>query len=172
MKKIFAKLQSKGLKRGEMIELLKRIGLIRQVINKGKLYLTRIYLWRSERFGLYLHIFHKPDIADVHLHNHPWAWCWTMPLWGGYDEIIQPGTWRPYTKQRFALQPRRFPGSQFHRVAKLYRPWVLTLFAHGPVVRDWCFYVDGAHVPWWKYLVEQGINTQEEIDEIRKRKHP
>ena len=142
--------------------------MIRRIYNFDKLYLTRIYLWRSKKFTLYLHIFHQPD-PGRDLHNHPWDWCWSMCLWGGYFERMFSCAPLTHLVERFAMTVRKFDGSTFHTVAMLKRKRCVTLFAHGARVRTWGFCRRGEFVPWHQYLVDEGINTQEEIQAIRKR---
>lgn len=157
--------------------------MIRVIYNFGEKYLTRLTLWRSKKFTLYLHIFHKPD-PGRELHNHPWDWCWSMCLWGGYTEqlaLFQEFTFYTLGEKlqyhdlcivnvdRYGMLPRKFPGKTYHTVAALNRKRVVTLFAHGKQVREWGFWKDGKHVPWHEYLVDEGINTQEEIDALKAR---
>lgn len=74
-----------------------------------------------------------------------------------------------FEKQRYAMIPRRFHGATYHSVTALNRKHVVTLFAHGERVREWGFWRGGKHVPWHEYLVDEGINTQEEIDALKVR---
>lgn len=149
--------------------------MIRVIYNFGEKYLTRLTLWRSKKFTLYLHIFHQPD-PGRDLHNHPWNWCWSMCLWGGYTELLhtpkvdQHGVaWTLHRRFRYAMTARKFDGSTYHSVAALGRKRVVTLFAHGARARTWGFWCKGKHVPWHEYLVDEGINTQEEIDALKVR---
>lgn len=54
---------------------------------QGKPYLTRYYVLGGDRqFGnVYIHHFHTSDQGDE-LHNHPWAWGFSIVLAGGYIE--------------------------------------------------------------------------------------
>jgi hypothetical protein len=150
-----------------------KLPFVRVIYNFGRKYLTRIYLWRSKRFTLYLHIFHQPD-PGRDLHNHPWDYCWSMCLWGGYEETMfvhGKNFFMPVKRahMRYAMVPRKFSGALYHAVSRLNRKRVVTLFAHGKRVREWGFWKDGKHVPWHKYLVDEGINSAAEIETLKAR---
>lgn len=132
--------------------------MIRVIRNNGENYLTRVTLFRSRRFTLYLHWFHQPDPARD-LHNHPWTWCWAVILWGDYLEALEDGL----LHWRFKWDPRRWPGHIYHTVHALVRRPVVTLFAHGPQVRTWGFLSEHGHMDWDVYLLQYGFNTEEEI---------
>jgi hypothetical protein len=138
--------------------------VIRRIYNAGELYLTRIYLLRSKWLTLFLHIFHAPDPARG-LHNHPWDWCFAWVLWGGYVELLEHDV-----AVRQAPGFRRFFGSTYHTIYRLLKTPTVTLFAHGKEVRVWSFLDEqNEAVPWHEYLVDRGLNTQEEIDAVRGR---
>ena len=115
-------------------------------------YLTRHYLtpdadwWRSRLPGVFLHWFHRGDL-DRELHSHPWAWSFSLILWGGYEEerVLGGGDWRrancyatlpPVIERRsFAPLSMNFlRETTFHRVTLLDPRGSLTLFIAGPKV--------------------------------------
>ena len=134
----------------------------RDIYNDGALYLRRYYLIHRPGLSVFIHVFYQPDQARE-LHNHPWKWCLSMPLLGGYVERLRFDG----SKRRRAFVPRLFRGQGYHSVESLTRVPTVTLFVHGRQVRTWGFLRGFEHVPWFRYLVEEGFNTQAEIDQIR-----
>lgn len=134
-----------------------------------RLYLFRLYLVRLPWFGLYLHIFFNPD-PERDVHNHPWEWCVTKVLFGGYVEKSVQGDGRYIYERRGLFDwPKYFKGAVYHTIARLVKTPTVTLFAHGREVRKWTFLDKGQPVDWDVYLVDKGINTPEEIEEARRR---
>ncbi|HZC29939.1 MAG TPA: hypothetical protein VE261_00365, partial [Gaiellaceae bacterium] len=102
------------------------------------------------RYGVYLHKFHRSDDADD-LHNHPWAWSFSIILAGGYveerldDAMVADGLggWhhRVFFSPPKRIEVRRLTApsfnfireSTFHRV-DLIEADAWTLFIAGPKV--------------------------------------
>lgn len=140
--------------------MLKRVIRDRDLVSD---YLTRYYLLKPPRMpdgswpfddhgeprpgiiwppgtGAVFHHFHKGDDA-LELHNHPWDWCVSLILRGGYIE-------ERTTREDLTVKRRTFkPGSvnvltkyDFHRV-ELLDPvrgcW--TLFVYGKKSQGWGF---------------------------------
>ncbi len=121
--------------------------MTKRAFRSGALYLTRRYLWPWGRIRVYLHTLHRSDDTP-HFHNHPWAWGWSLILWGGYVEerlanvgdtprrVITSRTLRPGSA--YMLRP-----GDFHRVTGIDRPsW--SLFIAGPKLarppgKEWGF---------------------------------
>lgn len=130
-------------------------------------YMTRYYLlggprkgWRKLLpFNLYLQFFHESDYSKD-LHNHPWAWAYSLILKGGYwEERKYSDHWLAPPGGYFALRGntqkdlhwvhvrKLTPGSvnvldadDFHRVDLLdERAGCWTLFLAGPQVQRWGF---------------------------------
>jgi|SRR5271154_3074577 len=88
-------------------------------------------------FSLFLHRFHRSD-DDEALHNHPWAWAWSLILAGGYKEEYRVGddvTWRIVGPGRLI----KITKDHFHRVDLLEKDsW--SLFVAGPKEANWGFW--------------------------------
>lgn len=145
------------------------LGLIPHVIirhENGQPYMTRYYLLggprdgeKPRRWNLYLHCFHTDDHRTPH--NHPWAWAYSLILWGSYVEWrlssdctaadrLGPGRLCPGGGHHIvdrcrvfrALDVNRLDDKTFHRVDLLTKQ-VWTLFLSGPRVQEWGFTEDG-----------------------------
>lgn len=119
-------------------------GIVRDIFNQedGSLYLRRIYLLPF----LYLHFIAQAD-ADRHLHNHPWSWCRSLIIRGGYLEERSRNRFfwrRPFSWLRLTQH-------SYHRIA-LVEPNTWTLFFVGPRVQSWGFKVGERHVDQQEYL--------------------
>ena len=108
---------------------------------EGTPYLTRWYLFRSKRFRVFLHKFHRSD-DDRALHDHPWPFVTILLSGRGYYEHTQRGQ-RDYYPP-FSINFRLNPASP-HRVelerdttGKECPQW--TLFIAGINVRRWGFH--------------------------------
>lgn len=124
----------------------------------GAPYLTRRVLWGANALedhdpiapsSAFVHEIHAPD-GDRHLHNHPWAWCASVVLSGGYAEE------RDSSGERAALWHRAgdlvtFRTDDYHRIVAV-EPGTVTLFLCGREVASWGFLVDGVHVPHREYF--------------------
>ncbi len=93
--------------------------------------------------GLYLHKFVSSD-PDRGWHCHPWAWSWSMLLWGSYYQSMPP---TPVLADEYGSLARTFYAGdmnyivegEYHRVL-LQTPTVWTMFRHGPKHgRSWHF---------------------------------
>jgi hypothetical protein len=118
----------------------------------GSPYVTRWYLTGSRREiraalergetgmpGTWLHYFHRAD-ADRRLHNHPYAWCRTRILRGGYTELRAYGDRDPWVyEHRAGVTSVIITHGTWHRIASLHgETW--TLFTAGPKHgRGWGF---------------------------------
>lgn len=153
-----------------------------EIRQNGVLYLKRWRLISTKWFGIYLHRFYRPD-DDRDLHSHPWSWCASLLLSGWYIEQVgkigkgklqkQGDYWhikrtlerneRLYT----AGSLRFFRGDKYHAVSEIKPAGTWTLFAHGPLVREWGFFDEqlGQHVSWKHYLVNKGLLTREQVAE-------
>jgi len=95
------------------------------------------------RWGRYLHQIHLPD-ADHAPHCHPWEWCFSIILHGGYVEE-RPGR-RDRRLRRGSFNFLRH--TDYHRIDSV-EPDTWTFFVTGPRLEsDWGFMVDGQFVRW------------------------
>ncbi len=117
----------------------------------GAPYLERYFVVRALGWTVYLHRFVASD-PDRGLHDHPWSRAVSLVLAGGYDEERQAfardagDVFRPVvaTVRRRPGRLNFLRGWDFHRVvlaAGAGDCW--SLFAHGPVVKEWGFLVAG-----------------------------
>jgi hypothetical protein len=112
--------------------------------------------WRA-----YLHHFMAPD--DEGVHNHPFAWSFSIVLRGSYTEEIQHIWGDSPWPSRHPRRVRWFNfirADKYHRITELHpaKPGggVWTLFFAGPLARrdngtplGWGFWLAGrGHVPW------------------------
>ena len=115
------------------------------------LYLWRLKLTPSTRWGgLFLHVFHRGD-EDRHLHDHPWNF-WTFPLVSYNEEWGDEGYGIHERRvHRFRLHYRKATFN--HRIM---HPRdgrkIVTLVWHGPKIRSWGFWTEEGWVPWRRYL--------------------
>jgi hypothetical protein len=130
-----------------------------QIINDpftGEPYLKRFVVLRTKWLSIYFHKFDAPD-ADRHLHNHPWAWSFSLLLSGSYVERRWPRHFNLHGREYVGTEERtvsRFnwiTSKVYHRIARL-NGGVWTLFVGGPRTQDWGFWVDGKHVPHQEYF--------------------
>lgn len=107
----------------------------------GQLYLTRYYLGKVGKWEFHLHRFTRGD-NDRRVHDHPYEQSYSFILSGGYDEERLIGVC-PYngpittTKVRKWFNP--IDGLDFHRITRLHKPIVWTLFVHTPKFKEWGF---------------------------------
>lgn len=133
--------------------LLERIGLIERLWGRqglhNSLYMTRVKLTPTTRWGgLYLHIFHRGD-ADPDPHDHPWEF-WTFPL-VSYFEMRMSERPRLELHHVEALRLHHRPAGYAHRVLGPVDPAykrIATLVWHGPGARHWGFWVTSGHPGW------------------------
>lgn len=91
------------------------------------------------------HILREDD--DRHLHDHPWD-ARTVILSGWYDEKLEDGT----VVRRSRGYTGRINFGQYHSIVAVSPGGVWTLFITYRYRGTWGFLVDGAKVPWRKYL--------------------
>jgi hypothetical protein len=109
--------------------------------SRGKL-LTRYFLLRTARLGIYLHHLHTSD-EDGHLHDHPWAFI-TVLLSAGYFEWTPKGVaWR----RRFSVLHR--PAAWSHRLELIRPTW--TLVFRFRRCREWGFFTKAGWLDWRTY---------------------
>jgi hypothetical protein len=92
-----------------------------------------------------IHRIVKPD-DDRHLHDHPWN-ARTFILKGCYTEERLDG---PHI--RWEGDTARLNFGEYHRISHVPRDGVYTLFVSGKYRGTWGFLVDGAKVPYRRYL--------------------
>jgi hypothetical protein len=133
-------------------------------------YLTRVMLpWRVLGIQPYLHHMHRAD-ADRDLHNHPFAWAFSIVLCGSYDErrlVDDAEDCRNLYAASTGVAPNEvglehfvvhrrirwfnlLTRDDYHKIERLHGE-VWTLFVTGPRVQDWGFLVRGKHVPHSEY---------------------
>jgi hypothetical protein len=116
----------------------------------------------KDGLNVYLHRFHRSD-DDLELHNHPWAWAFSLILAGGYREERRWGN---------AVVTQVFkPGSlnivhhdTFHRIELLDGDsW--SLFVAGPKANSWGFWNrdTGTFTPWREFLARKKA-LREDLD--------
>ncbi len=114
--------------------------------------------WSEERWGLYLHRFHRGD-DDQELHNHPWRWALSLILVGGYWEERRVSNGLPfpgYRVERRIVRPwtfNRIDADDFHRVDLLEEDaW--SLFFVGPKFQSWGFWNRETErfMPWRDFI--------------------
>lgn len=101
--------------------------------------------------ALYLHQFHQSDDCGS-LHNHPFAWSFSLILAGGYHEEITLGR-RIVRRTLHPFSLNYIRHDTHHRVDLLeHDAW--TLFLAGPKVASWGFAdrTTGAYTAWRDFL--------------------
>jgi hypothetical protein len=111
-------------------------------------YLHRWYLFRSGRFGIFIHKFVRSD-EDRALHDHPWSFL-VIPLWRGYREHNQKGV-----RNVLPLLGTRFRRAEYqHRVELRAGKPSWSLFIRFRKRREWGFWdkVSGFILwnKWWQ----------------------
>lgn len=109
----------------------KRGGAVTIERSDGK-YLTRYFIFLTDRFSLYLHCFHNSD-EDFRVHDHPWNNA-SYLLDGEYREHFADTTSRICKPGDFNYRQAEV----YHRV-ELLGSEVWTLFAMGKRRRFWTF---------------------------------
>lgn len=117
----------------------------------GRDYLERLALHGDlprrpvqHRWNLYLHRILLDD-QDRHLHNHPWEWCYSLVLAGGYTEQ-RLREWRltGALTDRRRMRPfsiNRLGREDYHRIIGLHGKEVWTLVLAGRKGNEWGFLV-------------------------------
>lgn len=154
-----------GLWWGHVLVVVAGLGLIvilwphHTLMQGGKPYLTRWPLcggdgekrapWplgRSTR-NVFLHWIRASDGPAVH--NHPYAWCWSLLLWGRYLETRATALTPGFVEERVvgAGQVNRISSDVFHTL-RLVTPSVWSIFCTGPKHGlGWGFLVNGEFIP-------------------------
>lgn len=104
-------------------------------IDPTNVYLRRLRIILTPRFGLYLHFIIEPDTGVPDPHDHPWVFR-TFVLRGGYIEHVYPcgslygdvHSWRKMAWERFSYHKFRLDWA--HRIVKL-QPGTVTLVLTG-----------------------------------------
>lgn len=117
----------------------------------------------GDRPHIYLHRFHRDDNDDA-LHNHPWAWAFSILLSGGYYEdrrtietIRHPregrSTFRVERREVLPFSFNYIGHDDFHRV-DLRSKECWSLFVVGPRASSWSFWdaLTGETTPWREYI--------------------
>jgi hypothetical protein len=124
--------------------LLRRIARrlrVRTIAIDGRPYLRRYLVAQAFGCELYLHEFLTAD-GERHLHDHPWAWSFSVVLAGGYvEEVLRhlDGYRGPVVRFRHHTAPGfNRVGQGFHRIHAV-TPGTWTLFAVGRRRRMWGF---------------------------------
>lgn len=129
-------------------------------------YLHRWHLLpRNRWWNLYLHKFVGPDPLPW-LHNHPGTSISIM-LRGGYDEEFQSDISSPVEVRSLGFPNLSWRSiqvsfswrgrSSFHRINKLYRQPVWTLWLHSRSEESWGFLINGKLYPAERVLDPHGI---------------
>ena len=125
----------------------------------------RKVLIRTERYGTYLHHFHRGD-EELELHSHPWLWAASLILVGGYIEERRHGD----RVKRRAYVPGQWSflrASTFHRVS-LIEEDAWTLFVTGPKLEPdtWHFWnrVSGEKTEWREFIRRVRSETDRPLD--------
>lgn len=139
----------------------------------GSVYMERYWLfnpypgfggrrrWGDRLPSVRLHKICRPD-QDRHPHDHPWE-ARTIILRGGYEEErmeVRLGAHGIFSRGDIGVLHTRYPGDtatlslgEYHRITWLdpdEPTW--TMFITWRYQGTWGFLVDGAKVPWRKYL--------------------
>lgn len=118
--------------------------------------MTRYFLVRRTRWGVFLHHFHRSDV-DI-LHDHPWTFI-TLLLSGGYWETTDRGR---FWRRRFILLYR--PATYRHFI-EVERP-VWTLVVRFRRQREWGFWLPGGWRAWYRAgidVIRHLCNDQTEL---------
>jgi hypothetical protein len=119
--------------------------LIKEIKSKsGKIHFRRWELLKTPWFSIWIHGIYAAD-EDLHLHNHPW----------NFKSIVLKGSYIEKTEKGFIWQaPGKFNsrnGNDFHKIYRLLKPSVYTLFIVSPVKREWGYKVDGEFIQHEEY---------------------
>lgn len=120
-------------------------------------YLTRWYLVRNNRLGVFLHLFHHSD-EDRALHDHPWSFV-SIILWRGYIEHTgckDPSCVRPshqHAKRKWPGMILFRPAEWRHRVELVDGRQAISLIIRFNRRRVWGYWFPSgfiAHDKWWE----------------------
>lgn len=106
---------------------------------------------RRPPIEIYLHRFHRGD-DGAELHNHPWAWSFSLILAGGYREERRIGS-RVVSRIVRPLTLNFIGHDDFHRV-DLLEDDAWSLFVAGPKVSSWAFWNRETRetIPWREHI--------------------
>lgn len=133
----------------------------RHIFGVDGLYLTRWNLGDVGPARVYLHRFNRGD-EDKELHNHPWAWAFSLMLAGGYVEhrlCSQGIVWRRVVRPGAVNVIR---ANDFHKVELRGGPaW--TLFVTGPKAQSWGFLdpLSREFTPWREFLRQKELDAEQ-----------
>lgn len=148
--------------------LKKRFGWLRKILRNGREYLDRYSLREplpyeheepSKGCCIYLHHLLAEDLG--HLHNHPWKWSFSIPLWGSYVQAVSK---RSTQGHLFVPAPERLvrwfnwlTPERYHSITKLHpgpgARGVWTLFVAGPTAKE----------PWGFWVPERGAVSAKQL---------
>lgn len=120
-------------------------------------------VWPDERFGLYMHRFHRGD-DDVELHSHPWDWALSFVFAGGYVEERRVdgvfGEHRVITRTVLPFSFNFIRSNDFHRV-ELLEDDAWSLFLVGPKTKSWGFWnrATNAFTPWKEFIAQASLSA-------------
>lgn len=107
-------------------------------------------------WSIRIHHIRRED-RDEHLHDHPWN-ARTIILRGSYQEelpnadtALDAAGWR-HRVWRMPGDTKAIRFGSFHRIHRVSRGGVYTLFISGKYQGTWGFLVDGVKVKWREYL--------------------
>lgn len=108
--------------------------------DSGQIYMARYFTTPTqEQANWFLHNIRLSD-GDGH-HSHPYSWQFSLILSGHYEEETldtQTGVITTRTRRWFNW----IPGTKFHRITRLSRTPVWTIFIHGPKTgKSWGFWL-------------------------------
>lgn len=117
----------------------------REIVNcQRDIYMTRWYLFRREKIGVFLHRFSRSD-EDRALHDHPWSFI-TVILWRGYFEHTPKGSSRKWP----GMMCWR-PAEWRHRVELVDGKPAWTLVVRFKARREWGFWMPSGWIQWNKW---------------------
>lgn len=134
----------------------------------GSPYITRYLLWGSPALGddghdkdqahsAFIHLLHTPD-PDRDLHDHPWAWGFSLILSGGYVEKRYGGAGTSHLKRYRAGDRNSLEPGEYHSLVSV-EPNTATLFIAGREIQDWGFLLpDDKWVDHRTYLAARPAN--------------
>lgn len=145
------------------MRLFQTVKVIRS--RKGDLHFRRWALVESDPFSIYLHFVYRAD-EDIALHNHPWEWCWSMILYGGYYEkrathemmnSKMVTSIHSYRGIRGPLSTLKMKPQHYHAIRGLYKKVSVSLFLAGKRTPSWGYLITDKRVKVentddWYYL--------------------
>lgn len=115
---------------------------------RDSLYLWRLRVFDTNWFGIYLHVFHRSDLDDMH--DHPWNFM-SVILWNGYTEVTPTG------ESYYGVGSVLFrPAAHTHKVVIDENRKPITLVIRFKYIREWGFYAKTGWKQWQEYFKEMG----------------